>query len=117
MVSPPIHLELRTVALAAKKAFDEGRLSAQGPTPACEYRDCSGLPCAIGAALSDDFARGLPKNANVWAMRETGLITTDDFEGLRNLQDAHDRWTDEPSSPERKAKFESLLTSILGEQS
>lgn len=117
MSAPPIHLELRTVALAAKKAFDEGRLSAQGPTPACRYRDAAGRPCAIGAALSDDFARSLRQHENVWALRETGIITTDDFEGLRKLQNTHDSWADEPSSQERKAKFEALLTSILGEQS
>jgi hypothetical protein len=49
------------VFLAAKKALDEGRLSAfvNDQNDSCEYRDEEGNPCAVGAAFTDDQAASL----------------------------------------------------------
>ena len=121
----PIVLNVRDVALAAKKAFDEGRLSAQGPTPACKYRDDSGRPCAIGAALSADEIDRLLHGAE--AEMETPIaglaphFRTDRLDALTELQDAHDEWCHTrggsgPSTPKAaKRDFVRVLSRLLAD--
>lgn len=95
-MATPIHLDVQTVARAALKAYEEGRLSAQGPTPACRYRDASGRPCAIGAAIPDDVAASwdsLNGGSGVYTLIGAGEATTDGAIALMRLQDVHDLWT------------------------
>lgn len=81
------------VKAAGLKAYEEGRLSAQGPTPACQYRDDSGRPCVIGAAIPDDhpglaeFNESVPVDGlTMWH------IQLQDVPTLRRLQGLHDSW-------------------------
>lgn len=116
----PFRLTVREVALAAKKAFDEGRLSAQGPTPACEYRDKSGLPCAIGAALPDHVANR-SEGCTVEELRSRGTVALSEpaVNALSDLQDAHDDWCHarlglfglQPA--EAEARFVAVLAALL----
>lgn len=85
MTNAPIHLDVQTVARAALKAYKEGRLSAQGPTPACRYRDASGRPCAIGAAIPDDVA------AEWDNVSDSEFMVGAPF-ALKRLQMKHDQW-------------------------
>lgn len=111
-MTAPIHLPIRDVALAAKKALDEGRLSAQGPTPACEYRDKSGRPCAIGAAISDEDVTYLEGelSTGIFDLYGEGLVTTDDLSQLCELQGSHDNWALRRST---KSDFRRTLNRIL----
>jgi hypothetical protein len=89
----PIKLTLAQVKAAGLKAYEEGRLSAQGPTPQCAYRDVSGLPCVIGAALPDEVADNPSTNGvNVEGLLTRKLITTRALTSLMILQEAHDEW-------------------------
>jgi hypothetical protein len=69
-------------------------LSAQGNTPTCAYRDESGCPCAVGAALDDETAKllDLQDDTDVLSLISKGLLKADDEDGLIELQDLHDRW-------------------------
>ena len=89
-----IHLTARDTAIAALKAYDEKRLSAQGPTPACMYRDKSGLPCAIGAAINDEQHAEYTPSGTIGFMIASGVITVspEDRYPLQRLQDLHDAW-------------------------
>jgi hypothetical protein len=114
MATPPITLNVRDVALAAKRAYDEGQLSAQGFTPECQYRDPSGRPCAIGASLDDETARRFDCRTftDVSCLARSRLIRTNDLRALKRLQTAHDNWVG-GVAPE--AHFISTLTAILAE--
>lgn len=127
MPAKPIQLNVLKVAQAAKKAFDEGRLSAQGPTPMCAYRDDSGRPCAIGAALTDRQAKALDdagefSATGVVKLLREGRIKTDSPDDLSALQATHDDWAVSVSgrrSAQRiehdRAAFVRVLGRILGE--
>lgn len=109
-----IRLKAKEVARHALLHHAEGRLSAQGPTPECRYRDRSGRPCAIGAALTDEQAASIPdnlQNSAVWALRS--YIRADDMEALTSLQLAHDNWT-QPNSNEAEARFLSIARAMAG---
>lgn len=110
MSAAPIHLKVRDVALAAKKAYDEGRLSAQGPTPACQYRDLSGRPCAIGAALTDAQAGGLC-GAIEWLIGK-GRVRSRGHRALAHIRRAHDRWAG-AEGPSEFAKHEAGFLKAL----
>lgn len=96
----PIHLPVREVALAAKKAYDEGRLSAQhrdaDGRSGCFYRDAGGFPCAIGAFLDTAAAKRFDlfpgEGTGIDDIVSEGGATTDDLVGLSDLQEAHDWW-------------------------
>lgn len=94
MTATPIHLDVQTVARAALKAYDEGRLSAQGPSPACLYRDARGRPCAIGAAIPDDVAAAWDNadEPDIAALIDQGVVTSSDCSALARLQEEHDLW-------------------------
>lgn len=94
------------VARAAAKAYREGRLSAQGTKPFCAYRDGSGRPCVIGAAIDDDTAKawdtyyGEHPGSAVRSLSRRGLLVSDDIDALEDLQSFHDAWVRGDSSSE-----------------
>lgn len=86
--------EVRTAGLAA---YHAKQLSAQGPTPACRYRDTVGRPCIIGAAMTDDEADSIGSSVpvNVFHVRtNTGVPDTipEERNALSTLQTVHDCW-------------------------
>lgn len=90
-----IHLTAAKVFAAARLAYDENRLSAQGPTPECRYRDASGRPCAVGAAMTDkEAALLLIYNRTSVAGLPNKLVTVElgDYDRISSLQEAHDEW-------------------------
>jgi hypothetical protein len=98
-MAEPIKLTLSQVIEAGRKAYLEGRLSAQGPNPVCRYRDPAGRPCVIGAALSDadatafDRRYGNGENSGVADLAAAGLLHLEgDEEDFIQLQAAHDDW-------------------------
>lgn len=108
-----IHLTLAQVKKAGLLAYHEKRLSAQGPTPSCMYRDASGRPCVIGAALTDEQAAGIPESPLV-SLIFGGMIVTGAIRGLPRLQELHDRWAtavrdQKPHIADAEAKFLALL--------
>lgn len=108
----PINLPLAKVLKAAKKAFDAGQLSAQGPKPMCAYRDQVGRPCAIGAALSEAAAQrlDLEDHSAIEDLVAKRLVTTDHKAALITLQAAHDEWAHRFSNA---AEFEATLNALL----
>jgi hypothetical protein len=92
------------VARAAAKAYREGRLSAQGSTPKCRYRDPSGLPCAVGAAIDDETAHewDVCGGNTVTELIDRGKLRTDDKDALRSIQAAHDDWASGDEGGERQ---------------
>lgn len=113
----PIHLPLSLVIEKGRQAYLEGRLSAQGPTPACRYRDGSGRPCVIGAALSDEEAARLDATrCGITGLHTRALITTDREGFLVALQNAHDAWADRvvAGAHELARNSEARLRSLLG---
>lgn len=101
--SVPIRLRLTLAAVkeAGLKAYNEKRLSAQGPTPACKYRDDSGRPCIIGASIPDDIAATLRQSAPVWLLRSNGVHI--DSEEICYLQRLHDAWATSFTDPTQAA--------------
>lgn len=96
-----IKLTKNQVFKAALKAYEAKGLSAQGPTPRCEYRDPSGLPCAVGAAinlddLSEDERRELLNNdlGSVGSSTFGGVffIPAEDYQSVGLIQRLHDNW-------------------------
>lgn len=88
-----IVLNARPTAEAALKAYEERRLSAQNDTPACLYRDASGHPCAIGAALTDEQAASFDRpGQTVQDLYACFRIQTDDIDALQEMQSTHDCW-------------------------
>lgn len=102
-----ITLKLEDVKVAARKAYHEGRLSAQAPKPVCQYRSKQNrttYACAIGAALTDEQVTELLepgddvgdyKHLNICALSElAGRWTADekDIGKIEAIQDAHDEW-------------------------
>lgn len=92
----PIKLTYAEVVEAGRKAYLAGELSAQGLRPACMYRDDSGRPCVVGAALSTEqaeFIRQAGQNATAISMLiEDGTVSTRANAALPRLQSAHDDW-------------------------
>lgn len=87
-----IILNLAKVRAAGLSAYNEKRLSAQGPTPACLYRDASQRPCVVGAAMTDEEASGCSK-APVFSLVSDGFATTDNLRELGTGQELHDYWS------------------------
>lgn len=96
-------LTLKDVVLAGRKAYEEGRLSAQNSTPQCAYRDKSGNPCVVGAAMSDGLVNQLfesdeemqfSQNSTVEQLERGGGIEVppEDIKSMRYLQELHDNW-------------------------
>lgn len=101
----PIRLSLTLAAVkeAGLKAYNEKRLSAQGPTPACRYRDDSGRPCIIGASIPDEIAATLPSQYPVWLLRSYGVHI--DSETICYLQRLHDAWATSLTDPAHAIKI------------
>ena len=89
-----ITLTYEQVRDAARKAYDEDRLSAQGPTPQCLYEDDSGRPCAVGAALQPGAISKYDQAETVTTLYHRGVfqISGEDFSKIKALQGAHDNW-------------------------
>ena len=90
-------ITLQEVRTAGRQAYNEKRLSAQGPTPMCAYRDDSGRPCIIGAAMTDEEAKrtsdGLPVQLfNAGDSRAGVAINPEERTELQDLQTLHDAW-------------------------
>jgi hypothetical protein len=116
-MTEPVVLNKLDVARAAAKAYREGRLSAQGPTPRCSYRDDSGYPCVIGAAIDDNTAalwdmQGVNLGNGVSALHRERFLATDDEDALVYLQMAHDDWASRMED-DAEPRLISLLNSIL----
>lgn len=102
-----IELTARSVAAAALKAFEEGRLAFQNIDKLdprrflCRYiyEEAPGVCCAIGAALdpnSDAAAKGTDNSWRVGALIDDGLIQVpqSDHRTLFDLQIDHDYLTE-----------------------
>jgi hypothetical protein len=89
-----ITLTYPVVLAAARLAYEEGRLSAQGPKPACLYEDTTGRPCAVGAALQPGAISKADQCESVTTLRQRGIfqISREDFPKIKALQGAHDEW-------------------------
>jgi len=91
-------ITLQDVVTAGRKAYDEKRLSAQGPTPTCAYRDKSCLPCVIGAAMTDETVKLIKEkgwhNSTISQLINRQLVDVPPAEvmALVKIQDAHDKW-------------------------
>jgi hypothetical protein len=92
-------LTYEEVVLAGRKAYEEKRLSAQGPTPQCAYRDNSGCPCVVGAALPDStiavINQKFMQGSRVSQLRSADVISVksiDELDAIGDLQNAHDEW-------------------------
>jgi len=86
--------EVRTAGLAA---YHAKQLSAQGPTPACAYRDASGRPCIIGAAMTDEEAASIGPAVPVNMFHHRALsgvpdTLSEERTELSALQTVHDCW-------------------------
>lgn len=103
-----MHLTARDTAIAALKAYDEKRLSAQGPFPACVYMDPTGRPCAVGAAMPPEFAQVITSAGPVSNLIVDALITCPegDEPKLLKLQMLHDVWAQNATDPDRAAQLE-----------
>lgn len=87
----------------AKQAFDERRLSGQHNPGTCQYRDSLGLPCVVGAMISDqDWEKHIaPMNFNECAVDAlpVEVVNTGPLDErqamwvLTNLQGEHDGLT------------------------
>lgn len=117
-------LTVKSIAQAALKAYDEKRLSAQGPTPCCAYRDPTGRPCAVGAGLPDDLAAQLDVAIHGGSMPiedaayagYVSIARADAFQ-LRELQKAHDAWANAVKwnpdlASQREADFLTIARSL-----
>ena len=90
------HLTLADVKTAGLAALQANKLSAQGPTPVCAYRDKTGHPCIIGAAFPEDFVATLKPHQQamtIGQLADDRLVTVDPLElsRLNWLQQVHDR--------------------------
>jgi len=90
-------LTLSDVKAAGLAALYAGKLSAQGPTPECAYRDDHGRPCVIGAALPFDVVDCLidvgQGDEKVSDLSSNIVVTDpDELPKLARLQAIHDRW-------------------------
>lgn len=92
-------ITLEDVLTAGRKAYEEKRLSAQGPTPACSYRDESGCPCVVGAAMTDETVEKVQFQGNdgsrVHQLNTKNLIhiPQEDLVAVGDIQNLHDEWT------------------------
>jgi hypothetical protein len=97
-MTKPITLKIADVVENGREAYLAGRLSAQNPREnrivKCLYRDDRGLPCIIGASLDDETAKCFDERpvSSVSSLVAQGLLKTDDFNTLKELQQNHDNW-------------------------
>lgn len=112
-MTQPIRLLVADVRAAAIQAYREHRLSAQGPTPECAYRDASGLPCVIGAAMTDEEHAGI-EEISVLSLLDRRFIETDDIDTLIELQTAHDSWANPKFQQSTRAQGHRDLCALLG---
>lgn len=97
MMTEPFHLTLEAVTIAARKAYDERRLTAQNGGD-CVYRDRrTGCRCAIGWAMPDDLLDrlgrlGLMEEAIYFLESDLVMAANMDMDMISGLQSAHDGW-------------------------
>lgn len=105
---------------AAKKAYDEKRLTAQHYEGRCLYTQRIGdkdYVCAIGAALPADLLTDLAFNEKANRISVGGDLHAsrwtfedeDTRQFAKKLQGAHDRWT-QGGSPGAKTEFLELIS-------
>jgi hypothetical protein len=83
-----------------REAYRKGRLSAQGPTPACMYRDKSDRPCIVGSCFDDDVAQILSitggNKSTIGAIITNEIapfrVPIEDEDWFSSTQYAHDQW-------------------------
>lgn len=116
MKPKPVKLLYTAVVAAARKAYEEGRLSAQGPAPMARYRDRGRRPCAIGAALDDKTAARFDASDSygIRSLVEARLVETDAVEGLVALQNTHDTWANTGNDLERRLLWENYFRNLIG---
>ena len=90
-------LTLDQVRAAGLAAYHAKQLSAQGPTPMCAYRDPSGRPCIIGAAMTESEVDAIGSNVPVdvfYVRTNTDVPDTipEERNALSTLQTVHDCW-------------------------
>lgn len=105
-----ITLTYEQVRDAARLAYDNNQLSAQGPTPQCLYEDKSGRPCAVGAALQPGAISQGDQGESVVTLVNRGIlrISGEDLPKIKVLQRAHDDWTSN-KTPQAEAAFKELI--------
>lgn len=97
-----ITLTKDAVFTAARRAYEAKRLSAQGPSPRCQYRDPVGLPCAVGAAIDpnelsyiDGFKLRENEIGSVGSLsfrKVFNVPTHEEERAIKDLQSSHDAW-------------------------
>lgn len=96
MTREKITLTKSSVFDAARRFYEAGKLSAQGPTPMCAYVDPSGLPCAVGAAFMEMGVSEseIPEigSVNSTAFNDVFEVSDIDLTDISLLQRAHDQW-------------------------
>jgi hypothetical protein len=106
-------LTLEGVREAARRAYDEGRLTAQHPDPGqrmCFYR-IGTYGCAVGVALTDETI----KLVREWNLNGTNFLDLlgrgvlevalpEDLSSIREIQVRHDAWCEasRDADPERE---------------
>lgn len=112
-MTAPFELTLADVKAKGLAAYHAKQLSAQGPTPACQYRDKSGRPCIVGAALPDDVALPLQQTQPVWALRGAIDYNPDELREIQDLQLIHDAWATLQGAGEHKQEIaENILKGV-----
>lgn len=115
-------LTYTAVLAAGRKAYEEKRLSAQGPTPACLYRDESGCPCVVGSAMERETISVLvaanynSSRVQLIPNRIVDFASEEDKQDIMCLQRSHDNWcmalegvTVDDTPEEAHEKFSALL--------
>jgi len=111
-VTPQV-LTAAKVRAAARKAYREGKLTAQHPDPenrVCIYDGGDGYHCAIGAALSKKTLRALrashSMSCTVRALWNKGFvdIPEQDRAQVMQIQVEHDNWASAAALTEDPAK-------------
>lgn len=106
-----------------RKAFAEGRLTAQVGGAGCVYRmevDDKSYGCAIGVSLNDEEIAKIQSTyintCGITTLQENHVVNFENAEFARELQRKHDNWVRYPMSPDdetynKKKIFEEFINS------
>lgn len=111
-----ITLNTLDVIRNAVTAYKERRLSAQGKTPQCSYRDNSNCPCVIGVSIPDQVAESwdsFDEDTSISHIYEEGEFITDNIDVLSELQSLHDQWA--RNSGDKFRNYETFFVEFLNE--
>lgn len=91
--------ECTSTRVGVESADEHGRsgTDAQGPTPRCAYKDRSGCPCVVGAAMTEETIGRIEYSGSLHTpidMIAATFVNIDknEMEDILSLQKAHDRW-------------------------